>query len=74
MGGSSQAQDFENSGQGNLGQGFNTNQGNLGQGFDQGNQGNMGRGFDNSGSTGGELALSSTLVHFMSSRHFSFST
>ena len=41
MGGSSQAQDFENSGtsggQGNLGRGFDTNQGNLGRGFD--NQG-----------------------------------
>lgn len=59
MGGSSQAQDFDNSGmsgQGNLGQGFGTNQGNLGQGFDN-NQGNLGRGFDNSGSMGGKSAL-----------------
>lgn len=71
MGGSSQAQNFENSAQGNLGQGFNTNQGNLGQGFDQGN---MGRGFDNSGSMGGKLALPSTLMHVMSVRRSVFSS
>lgn len=44
MGGSSQAQDFDNSGssgQGNLGRGFDTNQGNLGRGFD--NSGNSGK-------------------------------